>query len=90
MKVVVNKCFGGYCLSKEAYKFLGLEWDGYGFKYDDRRTDEKLVECVETLGDKASGWCANLVVVEVPDGEEWEIDYYDGLETVIKPKVVWG
>lgn len=90
MKVVVNKCFGGFSLSEEAYKFLGLEWDGYGYKYNDRRTDEKLVECVETLGDRASGRYADLRVVEVPDGEAWEIDYYDGIETVIKPKHIWG
>ena len=31
MKVVINKCFGGFGLSKEAYKFLNIPWDGYGF-----------------------------------------------------------
>lgn len=28
MKVVINKCYGGFGLSKEAYKFLGLKWTG--------------------------------------------------------------
>lgn len=27
MKVVINKCYGGYGLSKKAYEFLGIEWD---------------------------------------------------------------
>lgn len=31
MKVVINKCHGGFGFSKEAYDYLGLEWDGYGF-----------------------------------------------------------
>lgn len=93
MKVVINKCFGGFGLSEDAYEYLGLKWDGYGWAYNDydKRTAPELVECVETLGSKvASGYWARLEVVEVPDGEAWEIDYYDGFETVIKPKQVWG
>lgn len=93
MKVVINKCYGGFGLSEDAYEYLGLKWDGYGWAYSDydKRTAPELVECVETLGSKvASGYWARLEVVEVPDGEAWEIDYYDGFETVIKPKQVWG
>lgn len=84
MKVVVNKCYGGFSLSEKAYEFLGLEWDGYGYAYNDYdlRTDEKLIKCVETLGNKASGRFANLKVVEIPDDVEWEIDYYDGIEKI--------
>ena len=33
MKVVINKCFGWHCLSEEAYKFLGLDWTGYGITF---------------------------------------------------------
>ena len=54
-KVVINCCFGGYSLSKEAYEFLGLEWDEFGFEFEDDRTNPKLVECVETLKEKANG-----------------------------------
>lgn len=82
MKIVLNKDFGGFSLSKEAYKFLGKEWDGYGFDFDKMRTDEKLIECVETLGKKASGFCADLEVIEIPDNSFYEIDEYDGLETI--------
>ena len=37
MKIVINTCYGGYGLSKAAYDELGLEWDGYGSKYDESR-----------------------------------------------------
>lgn len=89
MKVVINTCFGGYGLSEEAYKYLGLEWDGYGFARDTNRTDSKLIECVETLGEKANGQFASLKVVEVPDDVDWYIDDYDGIETVEETHRRW-
>ncbi len=91
MKVVINDCFGGFGLSKEAYEYLGLEWDGFGFLsgYDIERNDPKLVECVETLGEKANGTFSKLKVVEIPDDVDWEINYYDGLETVEEKHRTW-
>ena len=91
MKVVINRCFGGFGLSEKAYEFLGLKWDGYGYKYIDHdlRTDAKLVECVETLGEEADGRFAELNVVEIPDDVNWEIDEYDGLETIHEVHRVW-
>lgn len=90
MKVVINKCFGGFSLSEEAYEFLGLEWDGHGYGYNDDRTDERLVECVEKLGEKSFGDFARLEVVEIPDGAEWYIDDYDGIETIREVHRTWG
>lgn len=91
MKVVVNRCFGGFGLSEEAYKELGLPWDRYGYAYnsEELRSDPKLVEVVERLGDRASGSCARLRVVEIPDGVSWEIDDYDGRETVRESHRSW-
>ena len=91
MKVVINRCFGGFSLSEKAYEFLGLEWDDYGYKYNDHdlRTDAKLVECVEALGDEADGIFVELKVVEIPDDVEWKINYYDGLETIHEVHRVW-
>ena len=90
-KIVINRCYGGFGLSKEAYHFLGLEWDGYGFLYnsDIERTDPKLVECVETLGPLANGLCSDLKVVEIPDDVIWEISDYDGIETVEEVHRSW-
>lgn len=88
IKIVLNKCCGGYGLSKEAYEFLGLEWDetneefscGEAFEYD--RTNPQLVKCVETLGEKANAPFADLVVVEIPDGVEYEIEDDIGYEWI--------
>ncbi len=90
MKIVINKCFGGYGLSKEAYEYMGLDWDDYGYEFDDDRTNPKLVECVEALGEKASGDFASLTVVEIPDDVEWFIDEYDGIESIHEKHRVWA
>ena len=91
MKIVNNKCYGGFGLSKEADEYLGLAWDGHGYayRYYGNRADHKLVECVETLGDIANGSCAKLKVVEIPDDVEWEIEEYDGIEWVAEVHRTW-
>ena len=98
MKIVVNRCYGGWTLSEEAYKALGIPWDGFGFnpfqdeeqgREDGRYTDPRIVEVVERLGAGASGSCAHLVVVEIPDGIAWEIDDYDGWETIHEKHRSW-
>ena len=54
------------------------------------RADPALVQTVEELGDKAWGRCAELKVVEIPDGVEYEIDEYDGLEHVADTHRTWS
>jgi hypothetical protein len=49
------------------------------------RCDPDIVECVETLGKKANGRCADLDIVECPlppDSNILEISEYDGIETL--------
>jgi hypothetical protein len=91
MKIVVNRCYGGFGLSEEAYKLLGLEWDGYGhgFMFDNDRGNEELVRVVEKLGEKANGGFAELRVVEIPDGIEFVIDEYDGIESIHEAHRSW-
>lgn len=98
MKIVINRCYGGFGLSEEAYKFLGLEWDGYGYlvgtKYRDENTrvnraNPDIVACVECLGECANGAHAELKVVEIPDDVEWEIEEYDGVEWVSEKHRTW-
>jgi len=89
MKVVINTCYGGFGLSKEAYKYLGLKWDGYGYQYEEDRANPKLVECVEKLGVKASGRVAKLKVVEIPDNIKWFITEYDGIEQIEEKHRTW-
>ena len=54
------------------------------------RTDPLLVQVVEELGARANGSCADLKVVEIPDGIEWEIDEYDGNERVEEKHRSWS
>ena len=53
------------------------------------RTDPDLIAVVEELGKKAGGIFSDLVVVEIPDGIEWEIDDYDGMETIREKHRTW-
>ena len=88
-KVVLNKCFGGFGLSPKAYEFLGMPWDGYGFAYENRRDDPKLVECVEVLGEEANGMYAELVVEEYDDyNYTHRIGEYDGWESLVLSPIV--
>ena len=90
-KIAINRCFGGFGLSKRAYEELGLPWDGYGYDYnsEDKRTDPRLIEVIEKLGDVANGEHAELHIVEIPDDVEWEIDEYDGTECVSEVHRTW-
>lgn len=57
------------------------------------RHDPDLVRVVEELGgdhrEGASGACAELRVVEIPDGTDYEIDEYDGNEHIAEKHRTW-
>lgn len=99
MKVVINGCFGGFSVSREAWlrlRELGSKGarkeadDRYnGFCRDIPRNDPLLIQVVEELGPKANGACAKLEIVEVPDDVEWEIEEYDGSEHVAEAHRTW-
>jgi hypothetical protein len=60
----------------------------------DDRSDPKLIQVVEELGGEhrkgASGKCAELKIIEIPDGVDYEIDEYDGVETVHEVHQSWS
>jgi len=60
-------------------------------RYDyEERTNPLLIQVVEELGEKAaSGKLALLKIIEIPDGIEWEIDDYDGVETIREQHRSW-
>ena len=91
-KVIINACHGGFGLSKKAYDYIGLTWDDYGSCCNDYelRDLKLLVDCIEQLGDEASGGFAELKVIEIPAAVEWEIDEYDGWEKIHEKHRVWG
>lgn len=144
MKVVINRCHGGFGISDAAYEKL-IEWgipvrkyveqkrdpetglylqeplnegevifdreltpegedslnDLY-YKYksvlerywetwlSDQRSNPMLIRVVEEMGEKANGRHAELKVVEIPDGIEWEIDEYDGIEHISEKHRSWS
>lgn len=152
MKVVINKCHGGFGISNEAllrliekkssiiqkmtiqeyyggaenqkdkfcyspdwkekYKQEDKRWhkpfkDGYKSSYfggqlfkgkfvyfierdDEIRNHPDLVEVVKSMKKEANGEHASLEVKEIPDGIEWQIEEYDGLEWVAEKHKTWG
>ena len=86
MKVIINTDFGGFGLSEKAiylyeqrtgHIFANYVW---GYEY---RDDPIMVSIVEELGEEANDKFAYLEVVEIPDGYNYDIDEYDGLEHII-------
>lgn len=147
MKVVINRCHGGFSLSTAAYekliewgvpvrKYIEQEWepetglfkpqplndgevifdreltspeessfsalyhahktksDIIGRYWDcwttESRTHPFVVRVVEELGAAASGFCADLRVVEIPDGTEYTIEEYDGMEHIAEVHKTWS
>jgi hypothetical protein len=72
-KTQYNKKYDAVCISK----------------YDIDRADPDLVAVVEELGNQANGSYAKLKVVEIPDGIEWELDEYDGIENIQEKTRKW-
>ena len=137
MKVILNKCYGGFGVSQEAYELYakkkGIELfaykleivsgkpiykktntgssiftitftkdfgdyidlsDGISEKYilelrSNHREDPVLIEVVEELGERANSPFSKLVVVDIPDGMEYEVDDYDGVETLHQKVEKW-
>ena len=101
-KIVINKCFGGFGLSKLAQeKFASLknidpgEWEDLcGFENIDvlgiYRADPDLVKVVQELVLEANDKYSDLKIVDVPDNIEWEIHEYDGAEWVAEKHRTWA
>ena len=93
MKVVINRCFGGFGLSDEAMQLYaakkGIKLEGF-YDWEISRNDPVLVEVVEHLGESANGWAADLKVVEIPDGVDWYVEDYDGVEHIAERHRTWS
>lgn len=57
---------------------------------DIKRDDKNLVQVVQELGEKANGRCADLKIVEIPDGIDYEISEYDGNEHIAEKHRTWS
>jgi hypothetical protein len=114
-RIVVNHCYGGFGISREAMLRLrelgckaaldetdiGEVWKGNpdgkmresflnSFCRCIERNDPLLLQVMCELGpEKTRALFAKLEVIEIPDGIEWEIDDYDGMETVEEKHRRW-
>lgn len=90
-KIVINACYGGFGLSDKALtryaELTGTKEPVYSF--DILRDDPALIQVIEELGTKANGDCAALDIVEIPDGVQWHIQEYDGVEWVAEDHRTW-
>jgi hypothetical protein len=81
MKVVINRCYGGFGLSDDALGWLReRDWKHCDHPEAAPRHDPLLVKCVETLGSMASGQYADLSVEDA--GCAYKLSEYDGFEHV--------
>jgi hypothetical protein len=73
---------------RRAYNKAHSEQTVYGREIE--RNDPALIQVVEELGKKSWNECAELAVVEIPDGIEWYIHEYDGMEHVAEHHRTWS
>lgn len=87
MKVVINRCYGGFGLSDGFIKAYP-QFEEYGYSYyddTDKRTDKDFISALESFGlEKADGYLSSLEIIELPNNiTDWEIREYDGSESII-------
>lgn len=99
-KIVLNRCYGGFSLSKDVKAMYRSATSGVcrptGWfpDQDIPRDDPVLIEIIERVGvDRAGGQFSKLCIVEIPadvpeDG--WIIQDYDGVEWVAEKHRTWS
>lgn len=91
-KVVINRCFGGFGLSRQAFDHYCDLTDQDPREvgtWDIKRDDPMLVHVVELFGAKANDSYSELKVVEIPDNVVWHISDYDGMEEIHETHRIW-
>jgi len=93
MKVVINRSYGGFSLTDSAldeYKNRKNITDPDFYYYDIPRECPVLVAMVEEYGTSINGDFSDLKIVEIPDGVNWYIEQYDGLEHISERHRTWS
>lgn len=81
-KVVINDCYGGYGLSEEVEEYLKTITGVENPEWELDRHDINLINAITKFGKKANGFCASLTFENVPVGVDYEIQEYDGAESL--------
>lgn len=78
MKIIINRCFGGAGLNKDA-----ADKYNHGEEYWFDREDASLIAAIEN-GENINSDFSKLEVVSIPDEvTDYEINEYDGMESII-------
>ena len=105
-KIVINRCYGGFGVSKECAKWMAerehqeaqkalidetnVDEDEF-FMFEPNREDNLLIEAIETLGSElCSGNFSELTVVEIPEDVKYIIQEYDGKEWIAEAHRRWS
>jgi hypothetical protein len=103
-KIAIQIVWGCFNLSQKAINLLterhpdivkelkceNIEHIEYYINQDMNRSDPRLIEIVEELGDECSKYPGEIQIIEIPDDvTDWYIDDYDGWECVREGRV-WG
>lgn len=58
--------------------------------YNKWRSDKRLIEAIEEVGYENSGdRFSEIRIVEIPDDVDWEIEEYDGIESIHEKHRIW-
>ena len=84
MKIVVNKCYGGFSLNQKFLDHVEKLHPNYFEIEPDERVNPFIIEELEKYPEDASGDCASVCIVEIPDeATDYYIQDYDGYEDVL-------
>ena len=90
-EIVICGRHSGFWISEEGRKRIqelkGEETPEPPYYSDINRDDPHLIQTIKELGIEAG---EDLKIVEVPDGVEWEVEEYDGLEWVSEAHRTWS
>jgi hypothetical protein len=92
-KIAINRQFGGFGLSREGLfeisKRKGIEIDFILHHFDMNRNDTDLIAVIEEMGQRAAAKSCTLEIVEIPNGVDWQIEEYDGMEWIAEKHRRW-
>ncbi len=79
-----------YAITKDLGEFASnKDLNGNFYNDDVERNDENLIKVIEELKAEANGLCAKLEIRDIPDGVKFEINDYDGMESIHEVHRSW-